>query len=77
MKLSEYINQLQEFIKENPETTEFKVCYSIDDEGNGYNDVYYTPTIGYRGEDGEFISLSDTEWFEENEDAVPNSVCIN
>jgi hypothetical protein len=77
MKLSEYINQLQEFVKENPETSEFEVCYSIDDEGNGYNDVYYTPTIGYRDKDGEFISLSDTEWFEENEDAVPNSVCIN
>lgn len=77
MKLSEYINQLQEFIKENPEAAEFEVCYAIDDEGNGYNDVYYTPTIGYRPEGGEFIGISDTEWFEEHEDIKPNSVCIN
>lgn len=53
MKLKEYINGLQEFAKENEGSLEMDVYTSIDDEGNGYNMVYFTPSIG-RMDDGEF-----------------------
>jgi hypothetical protein len=68
MILKEFINNLNEFILEHPEALDMQVITSIDDEGNGYNYVNYTPTIGFF-EDDEFITESD-----EN---MNNAVCIN
>ena len=46
MKLKEFIENLNEFVKENPETLDMEVVTSIDDEGNGYSFVHYTPSKG-------------------------------
>ena len=45
MNLKEYIEQLQEFVKENPQALEFDVWYAKDDEGNGYQEVYFSPSL--------------------------------
>ena len=45
MKLSEYIEGLQEFLDENGD---MDVYYSRDDEGNGYQAVGYTGTKFFR-----------------------------
>jgi len=51
------------------------VIYSRDDEGNGYQKVYYGPNKGVF-EDNEFISADQLEdWNREPEDI--NAVCIN
>lgn len=50
MKLQEFIRKLQEAsdIKE----YDYPLVYSRDDEGNGFQHVYYAPTLGfYDGED--------------------------
>ena len=45
MNLKEYIEQLQEFAKENPRALEFDVWYAKDDEGNGYQEVCFSPSL--------------------------------
>ena len=69
MKLREFIKNLQLIAEESAETLDFDVVCSRDDEGNGFNGVYFTPTIGtYDGEhNGEFDS----------QEGTPNAVCVN
>ena len=75
MTLKEYIEGLQEFVKENPDALELEVITSIDDEGNGYNAVYYGPSKGhYDGDDYSPVS-SFEEYGLDNDDI--NSVCVN
>lgn len=69
--LKEFLSDLQEFVAENPEALEYTVVTSKDDEGNGYNEIYYTPSIG-RYEDGDFEQPED-----DDEDFTPNAVCLN
>lgn len=82
MNLREYINALEEFAKENPEAEELEVIYSHDDEGNCFQRVYYTGTLGYYDGEykGEFHSKQNIEEDydeEEIEDYPINAVCIN
>lgn len=44
MKLKDYIKSLQKLAKKYPEAECF---YSIDAEGNGYESVYFGPSIQY------------------------------
>jgi hypothetical protein len=50
----------------NPETLDMDVIYSRDDEGNGFQEVHYSPSKGFY-EDMEF----------EESDYLVNAVCIN
>ena len=75
MTLKQYIEMLQKFVEENPETLEFEVIYAEDDEGNGYGNIVYSPSKGVF-DDGEFY----TEKNLEEGDYQPsdmNAVCIN
>ncbi len=67
MKLSEFVKNLNELIKERPETADFEVVTSRDDEGNGYNMVHYTPSVG----------SWDEEEREFKEECEINAVCVN
>lgn len=71
MKLKEYAAKLTELAKEYPNA---KVVYTIDDEGNDFREVNFTPSPGNFG-DGEFISDDGTEEF--GQQFKINSVCIN
>lgn len=75
MTLREYIEQLQNFALSNPETLDMDVIYSRDDEGNGFQEVHYSPSKGIY-EDNEFIASDQLEDYERDENEV-NSVCIN
>lgn len=75
MTLREYIENLNEFVKNNPETLEMQVITSKDDEGNGYNLVYYEPSKGIF-EDGDFTSFDQYDDRERDEDET-NAVCVN
>ena len=50
MKISEMIKNLQEFKAEHGD---LEVWYAVDDEGNDYHPVYYTPIMYYANEDGD------------------------
>jgi len=67
MKLKEFSDNLIKLLKKRPETAEFDVVTSKDDEGNGYNPVYFEPSVGrYNKEDDEF-----------EEEIKPNAICVN
>lgn len=56
MKLSKYIKQLQEILQQLGDTEH--MFQSIDDEGNGYKHVHFSPSICYVPKhelDGNFI----------------------
>lgn len=75
MTLREFMENLNELIKENPETLDMEVVTSRDDEGNGFNRVYFTPSKGIY-EDNDFIPFGSYEDYERNE-CDTNAVCIN
>lgn len=45
MQLSEYVKKLNEKLKEHGD---MPIVYAIDDEGNGFDDVHYGPTVMWR-----------------------------
>ena len=65
MKLKEFAKNIRLLLKDFPETADYEVVTSKDDEGNGFSPVYYAPSIGYY-EDMEF-----------DQDSSPNAVCVN
>ena len=62
MKLKEYANYIAELAEKYPNA---KVVSAIDEEGNGFNEVVYSPSAG-TFKDGEF-----------SEGGKVNAVCIN
>ena len=66
MTLREFKANLEEFIKLNPESLDLEVITSMDDEGNAFNRVYYTPSKG---------EYSDREF--DAKSTIVNAVCIN
>lgn len=72
MKISEMIKGLQEFMKDHGD---LECWYAVDDEGNGYQEVHYTPSKYYVSEDGNVMQVEDLEEYELHiEDVKP--ICI-
>lgn len=77
MKISEMIKNLQEFMAEHGD---LDCWYATDDEGNGYNEVYFDPSFRYVvNEDGDMYREEELEEYLEyyeltKEDVTP--VCI-
>lgn len=73
MKLQQYIEKLQELLKEHGD---LELIYSTDDEGNGYEKVHYNPSVvNYIASDREVIHEDDLE--EYNETDYQKVICIN
>lgn len=71
MKVNEYYAQLREMIKNNPKILDFECIYSIDDEGNAYKRVDFSPEVGEFDEEcNEFYTVSKSRKEE-------NALCIN
>lgn len=45
MTVNEYVNNLTQLLKKNPEIAELEVIYAQDAEGNSYQKVFYSPSI--------------------------------
>ena len=68
MTLKEFIEKINKVVKENPKALNYLVITAIDDEGNGYNPVFFDPTPG----------SFDGDVFETDVDKSQfNSICIN
>ena len=76
MKFKEYVENLSELLKDNPELGDLLTVYSSDDEGNNYQILGTSPSIGsFEGAyQGEFIHEED---FEEEDIEGPNAICVN
>jgi len=46
MKLKEFLDNLNKLVKDHPEYLELDVITSKDAEGNGFEEVYYEPSVG-------------------------------
>ena len=78
MKLKEFIENLNMFIKENPDALELDVISSKDDEGNGYNYVYYEVSKGHINEDNDYTSIENFADCElDIAETEINAVCLN
>lgn len=75
MTLQQYIEGLQKFVKENPETKDLIVINAADDEGNGFNEVHYSPDKGCFQHGDEFMAIGSEDW--DHEYHTVNAVCIN
>ena len=69
MTFKDYVKNVNKFLKDHPESASCQVIYSADDEGNRFQPVLYTPSIGTY-EDMEFNGNTDNNVY-------PNAVCIN
>lgn len=73
MKVSEMIKNLQQFLEENGDV---ECWYAIDDEGNGYQRVYYDPTLYYVNEYGEVYQQEDYDEADEEDKKDLRPICI-
>lgn len=79
MKLKEFLNNIQKMVEEDPSLLELDVITAKDSEGNGFEDVYFEPSVGVFTKDSEFVP-SDSEDFEEECKYTKkdiNAICIN
>ena len=76
MKLGEYLENLQELVRDQPELIDAEVIYSIDDEGNDYKIVHWGPTPGnYYELRRDFVTENDIE--DDGSDLPTNAILIN
>lgn len=76
MKVSEMIKNLQEFMEENGD---IDCYYAVDDEGNDYKPVYYSPTLMLENSYGDLYqveAIDEDESLDEEERAEFKKVCI-
>ena len=66
MTLKQYIDSINEFVKQNPEALDLDVIFSCDAEGNHFERVEYAVSKGYF-----------SGWEYDMDNNKPNAVCIN
>ena len=77
MKLKQYIKNLNDLVRDKPELLQYDVLHSRDEEGNGYEKIYYEPSLGHL-EGGVFeVGQYYKENPEEYEGFEINAICIN
>ena len=67
MKLKEFVENLNKLMENRPETAEYDVIISVDEEGNSYRLVYCNPAVG-------FFDKEDRDFYRERK---VNAVCVN
>lgn len=73
MKLTKYIEKLQELLNEHGD---LEIIYSTDDEGNEYRKLYYDPSVvNYIESDYCIIHEDDLEEWDESE--YQKVICVN
>jgi hypothetical protein len=78
MKLKEFLENLNKLVKDHPKYLELDVITSKDAEGNGFEEVYYEPSVGVFDDD-EYVPSNSEDFEEEYEytDKDINAICIN
>lgn len=61
LNLEQYVKKINQFLKDNPDKGKLPVVSAIDDEGNGFNFIYFDPshaTYNINGEDVEAVCVN-------------------
>jgi len=77
MKLKKYLESLNKLAKDHPESLDLDIIYASDDEGNSFNPVNFTATMGHVLEDGDGYILHRSDINSLDEDQSINAVCLN
>lgn len=77
LTFKQYLDALNKFAKENPKMLSMLVITSRDEEGNGYNKVYYKPSPGFFDGDYAFTPEDQFDELDEPENAKVNAICVN
>jgi hypothetical protein len=67
MTFEKFVKGVTELLEAHPEASEFPVITAGDEEGNGYDHIFYGPSIGHF-DDEDFSGLSTK---------ANNAVCVN
>ena len=73
MKISEMIKNLQEFMTEHGD---LDCWYAEDDEDNGYQKIYYSPSMYYVNEYGDVYQQEDWDEADEDDREDLTPICI-
>ena len=73
MKVSEMIKNLQEFMNENGD---LDCYYAVDDEGNGYSEIHYTPSKYYVNNYGDVFQQEDYDEADEEDKEDLTPICV-
>lgn len=77
MKLKEYLKNLNEQVAKDPSLLELDLIYSSDDEGNHFNRVYFTASVGFcDGEDFRDMESIEETFSKLDKDYV-KVICLN
>lgn len=75
MKISEMIKNLQSFMEEHGD---LDCWYAIDDEGNGYQEIQYEPSLYcVANYNGEVYTMEDVGWMELEHDDYKEICVVN
>jgi len=66
--LREFVDSLEDLMERNPKMAEVEAITARDEEGNGYDPIYFNPTAGHYDRS--------TKDFDDESDDV-NAVCVN
>lgn len=73
MKISEMIKNLEEFMDEHGD---IDCWYAKDDEGNGYQEIYYSPTLMYANKYDDVFGQKDYDEADEDDREDLTPICI-
>ena len=73
MKISEMIKNLETVMLANGD---LECYYAVDDEGNAYHPVYYSPSVYYINQYGDVFQDEDLEYEDPEDIAELQHICI-
>lgn len=73
MKISKMIENLEKFIDDNGD---LDCYYAIDDEGNGFGEVYYSPSLYYANDYGDVFNREDYDEADEEDKEDLTPICV-
>lgn len=73
MKISKMIKNLEEFKAEHGD---LDCWYAKDDEGNGYQEIYYSPTLMYANKYDDVFGQEDYDEADEDDKEDLTPICI-
>ena len=77
MKAKDYVNNLVEMLKKDPQIGELEVIYSQDDEGNSYQKVnFHACILKTKGLKNQYIDV-EIQIHEDEIDKNTTALCIN
>jgi len=69
MTFKKYLEHLNQLAKDNPELLDVPVVYAGDDEGNYYDEVFYSPSLQHMDKNGDVHNVGSG--------TPANVVCLN